>query len=199
MSDAHMIEAESFRILHERVDLSVWPHGARDVVARMIHATADTGYATSARIGERAVDAALRGLACGAPVVVDTAMVAAGTPRLETTCLLDEVPVAPRGSTRAAAAIALAAQRYPEGAIWAVGNAPSALFELLARHRRGEVDPAVVIGLPVGFVGAAGSKAQLWGGPLRAIAITNDGERGGSPVAAAALNALHRLHRGDPC
>jgi precorrin-8X/cobalt-precorrin-8 methylmutase len=205
VSDPHAIEAESYRILHQRVDLSTWPPGARQVVARMIHATADDGYATSARIGARAVNAAIDALARGAPIVVDTAMVAAGTPRLATTCLLDEVPVAPPGSTRAAAAVALAARRYPEGAIWVVGNAPSALFELLARHRRGEVDPAAVIGLPVGFVGAAESKAALWAGPLAPVAITNVGERGGSPVAAAALNALHRLcrlhreDRGDPC
>jgi precorrin-8X/cobalt-precorrin-8 methylmutase len=199
MSDAHPIEAESYRILHERVDLSAWPLGAREVVARLIHATADPGYATSVRIGERAVDAAVGGLARGSPVVVDTTMVAAGTPRVATTCLLHEVPVAPRGSTRAAAAFALAAQRYPEGAIWVVGNAPSALFELLSQHRRGEIDPTVVIGLPVGFVGAAESKAQLWDGPLGPIAITNSGDRGGSPVAAAALNALHHLHRGDTC
>ncbi|MGH9290416.1 MAG: precorrin-8X methylmutase [Acidimicrobiales bacterium] len=199
MSDTHPIEAESYRILHQRVDLSTWPPAARQVVARMIHATADDGYATSARIGARAVDAALDALVRGAPIVVDTTMVAAGTPRLATTCLLDEVPVAPPGSTRAAAAFALAAHHHPEGAVWVVGNAPSALLELLARHRRGDVDPAAVIGLPVGFVGAAESKAELWEGPLGPVAITNVGERGGSPVAAAALNALHRLHRGDPC
>ena len=146
-----------------------------------------------------AVDAALDALACGAPIIVDTTMVVAGTPRLATTCLLDDVPVAPPGSTRAAAAFALAARRHPEGAVWVVGNAPSALLELLARHGRGDVDPAAVIGLPVGFVGAAESKAELWAGPLSPVAITNVGERGGSPVAAAALNALHRLHRGDPC
>jgi precorrin-8X/cobalt-precorrin-8 methylmutase len=199
VSESHPIEVESYRILHERVDLSTWPPCARQVVARMIHATADDGYATSARIGARAVGAALDALARGAPIIVDTSMVAAGTPRLVTTCLLDDVPVAPPGSTRAAAAFALAAHRHPEGAVWVVGNAPSALLELLARHGRGEVDPAAVIGLPVGFVGAAESKAMLWAGPLGPVAITNVGERGGSPVAAAALNALHRLHRGDPC
>ncbi|HKA83440.1 MAG TPA: precorrin-8X methylmutase [Acidimicrobiales bacterium] len=202
VGDVHPIEAESYRILHERVDLSAWPPRARHVVARMIHATADVGYATSARIGVRAVDSAVDALTHRAPVIVDSTMVTAGTPRLATTCLLDQVPVAPPGSTRAAAAFALAAHRYPEGAIWVVGNAPSALIELLARQRLGEVDPAAVIGLPVGFVGAAQSKAELWAGPLAPVAITNTGERGGSPVAAAALNALHRLHRldrGDSC
>ena len=121
-------------------------------------------------------------------------MVAAGAPRIATTCLLDRVPIAPDGSTRAAAAIALAATEHPHGAIWVIGNAPTALFELLACHQRGEVDPAAIIGLPVGFVGAADAKAALWSGPLAPRAITNEGERGGSPAAAAAVNALSRLH-----
>jgi precorrin-8X/cobalt-precorrin-8 methylmutase len=113
-----------------------------------------------------------------------------------TSCFLAEVPSAAEGSTRAAAAIALAAQRHPEGALWVIGNAPTALARLLALHERGEVEPAAVIGLPVGFVGAAEAKAALWAGPLAARSITNVGERGGSPVAAATLNALFRLLEG---
>lgn len=163
----------------------------------MIHATADLGFATSARVGPEAVTRALDALSRGAPVIVDAAMVAAGAPRVETTCLLAEVPDAPAGSTRSAAAIGLAGQRHPEGALWVVGNAPTALVELLALNERGDVEPAAVIGLPVGFVGAADVKAALWAGPLGARAITNVGERGGSAVAAAVLNALHRLHQGE--
>lgn len=200
MSGAHPIEVESYRILAERVDLTAWPDGQREVVARMIHATADIGFAESARIGSEVVERALDALRGGAPVVVDAAMVAAGAPRVTTTCLLSEVPLAHAGSTRSAAAIALAAERHPEGALWVIGNAPTALAELLALHGRGDVEPAAVIGLPVGFVGAAQAKAALWAGPLAARAITNVGERGGSPVAAAALNALYRLLEGDrPC
>ncbi len=200
MTPIHPIEVESYRILAGRVDLSGWPDGQREVVARMIHATADLGFATSTRIGTEAVTRALDALAQGAPVIVDAAMIAAGAPRVATTCLLTEVPDAPAGSTRSAAAIALAAQRHPEGALWVIGNAPTALAELLALHDGGGVDPAAVIGLPVGFVGAAQSKAALWSGPLGARAITNVGERGGSAVAAGALNALHRLHQGQqPC
>ncbi len=198
MTGFHPIEIESYRILHERVDLSGWPPGAREVVTRMIHATADVGFAASVRIGVDAIPAALEALGGGAPVIVDAAMVAAGAPRVTTTCLLDQVPVAPSGSTRAAAAIALAVELHPVGAIWVVGNAPTALVQLMALHRDGVVDPAAVIGVPVGFVGAAEAKAELWGGPLASRAITNVGERGGSPAAAAALNALHRLHRGGP-
>lgn len=193
----HPIEVESYRIMNARVDLSNWPAGPRDVVARMVHATADESFATSARIGDEAVDAALAALRNRAPVVVDSAMVAAGTRRIVTTCLLDDVPVAPRGSTRSATAFALAAQRHPSGALWVVGNAPTALAELSRLHASGALMPAAVIGLPVGYVGAAESKAALWSGPLRAISITNVGERGGSAVAAAVLNALLRLLEGE--
>ncbi len=188
----HPIEVESYRILADRVDLSMWPDGARDVVARIIHSTADLSFAETTRIGPLAVGAAVAALAAGAPVVVDAAMVAAGTPRVTTTCLLDQVPVAPAGSTRSAAAIELAARRHPDGAVWVVGNAPTALFAILDLHQRGHLDPAAVIGVPVGFVGAAESKAALWEGPLAPLAITCLGERGGSPVAAGAVNALWR-------
>lgn len=194
----HPIERESYRILEERIDLSAWPRGARAVVARIIHSTADLSFAETTRVGPAAVDAALEALAGGAPVIVDAAMVAAGTPRVPTTCLLDEVPVAPAGSTRSAAAIALAAERHPSGAVWVVGNAPTALFAVLDLHERGLLDPAAVVGVPVGFVGATESKAALWEGPLAHLAITCLGERGGSPVAAGALNALWTLKE-SPC
>lgn len=188
----HPIEVESYRILADRIDLSAWPDGAREVVARIIHSTADLTFAETTRVGDQAVDAAVAALAAGAPVVVDAAMVAAGTPRVPTTCLLDEVPVAPEGSTRSAAAVELAARRHPQGAVWVVGNAPTALFAVLDLHERGLLSPAVVIGVPVGFVGAAESKDALWAGPLAPVSITCLGERGGSPVAAGALNALWR-------
>jgi precorrin-8X/cobalt-precorrin-8 methylmutase len=198
-TERHPIEVESYRIMHERVDLSMWPAGQREVVERMVHATADESFAASARIGARALSAALGALDDDAPVVVDSAMLAAGVRRLDTVCLLDEIAAAPSGSTRSAAAIALAAKRHPAGAIWVVGNAPTALAEVLALHQRGDIVPAAVIGLPVGFVGAADAKAALWTGPLASISITNIGERGGSAVAAAVLNALCRLREGGPC
>ena len=190
----HPIEEESYRILAERVDLSAWPDGARDVVARMVHATADESFATTARIGDEAVEAAVKALAAGVPVVCDSRMVLAGIPSVaNAVCLLDEVPEAPRGDTRSAAAIRLAAARHPDGALWVVGNAPTALFALLDLCAAGAVVPAVVVGLPVGYVGAAESKAALWASDLRRVAITNTGVRGGSPAAAGAVNALARL------
>jgi precorrin-8X/cobalt-precorrin-8 methylmutase len=190
----HPIEVESYRILNQRVDLSAWPAGERDVVARMIHATADESFATSARIGAGAVAAAVEALMAGAPVICDSRMVVAGVPSVgRTACWLDEVGNAEPGDTRSAAAIRLAAERHPEGALWVIGNAPTALAQLLRLHAAGALMPAAVIGLPVGYVGAAEAKANLWNSGLQRLAITNEGERGGSPVAAAALNALQRL------
>lgn len=194
---AHPIEVESYRILAERVDLSVFAGGARDVVARMIHATADVGFAETALVGAEAVDAAVAALRDGRPVIADSAMVAAGITRVPAICLLPDVPAAPPGSTRSAAAFALAAERYPVGALWVVGTAPTALAELLRLCQAGAVEPRAVVGLPVGFVGAVEAKAALWGSPLRSRSITNSGERGGAAVAAAAVNALIRLAEGD--
>lgn len=188
----HPIEAESYRVLEQRVDLSAWPDDQRQIVARVIHATADVSFASSMRIGARAVGAAVNALRHGAPVVCDSHMLRVGLTGVDAVCFLDEIPVAPDGSTRSAAAMAAAARRYPDGAVWAVGNAPTALMELLRLSRRGEVHPAAVVALPVGFVGASEAKASLWAGELSRIAITNTGEKGGTPAAAGAVNALSR-------
>ena len=194
----HPIEVESYRRMEARVDFSGWASGERAVVARMVHATADESFATTARIGEDAVAAALAALRSAAPVVCDSRMVLAGIPSVSNAlCLLDEVSEVGPGDTRSAAALRLAAAAHPEGALWVVGNAPTALAELLALERSGLLRPAAVIGLPVGYVGAAEAKAALWAGPLRRLAVTNVGERGGSAVAAAAVNALARLAAGS--
>lgn len=191
MSDpVHPIEAESYRILHDRVDLSRWAAGELEMVARIIHATADVSFAQTCVIGEKAHSRLAAALGAGAPVVVDAHMVAAGITRYPTVCLLDEVPTAPEGSTRAAAAVVRAAKRWPTEAVFVIGNAPTALCELVALHRAGALDPAAVIGLPVGFVGASEAKAALAGSALASRSITNRGERGGSAAAAAAVNAV---------
>ncbi|MEM7092599.1 MAG: precorrin-8X methylmutase [Actinomycetota bacterium] len=203
MTDAHPIkvhpiEVESYRILAERIDLSDREPLERAMVERMIHATADLSFAESARIGERAGAALVEAITHGAPVIVDAAMVAAGITRYPTRCYLPDVAVAPEGTTRSAAAFRLAAQEHPRGAVFVCGNAPTALFELMELHHAGEVDPAAVIGLPVGFVGAAESKEALWASDLAPIAVTNVGERGGSPPAAGALNAIVRIVANTP-
>jgi precorrin-8X/cobalt-precorrin-8 methylmutase len=186
---AHPIEVESYRIMAERVDLSSWTPLARAVVARMIHASADIDYATSASVTDDAVRAGVTALRAGAPIVCDSHMVRVGITGVRAECALDEVSEAPAGSTRAAAAMRLAAERHPAGAIFVIGNAPTALAELVSLP----VQPALVVGLPVGFVGAAEAKAALLrrGWPC----LTNTGEKGGSAVAAATVNVLVRLAR----
>jgi precorrin-8X/cobalt-precorrin-8 methylmutase len=195
----HPIETESFSILASRVDLSKWSGPDRQIVARMIHATADESFAESARIGSNAAAATVEALRASAPVVCDSRMVAAGIPLVaqvtEVLCFLDRVPVEPSGGTRSAAAIELAATGHPDGAIWVIGNAPTALARLVELHQAGIVRPAAVIGLPVGYVGAAEAKDELWESGMRELSVTNRGPRGGSPVAAAAINALVRLAR----
>jgi len=194
----HPIEAESYAIMAGLVDLSGWPEPERHVVARMIHATADETFAASARIGPDAVAAGVDALRRGATVVCDARMVVAGVPALAAEipvlCYLDRVPGPAKGrSTRSEAAVETAVAEHPHGALWVIGNAPTALARLIRLHADGHVHPAAVIGLPVGYVGAAEAKQALWESPLAALSITNEGRRGGSPVAAAALNALHRL------
>jgi precorrin-8X/cobalt-precorrin-8 methylmutase len=198
----HPIEAESYRILAERVDLDRWPPVSRAVVARVIHAAADVGYADTLVVDEGACAAGVAALRAGAPVVSDVEMVAVASRRAGTVSLLDE------GRRRAArdratdpdltvsaAAMRVAAERWPTGAVVVVGNAPTALAEVVALAAADRFSPVLVIGLPVGFVGAAEAKAALRASGLPAV--SNVGERGGSAVAAAALNALWRLSRED--
>jgi len=194
----HPIEAESYRILAERVDLDAWPPLSRAVVTRVIHASADVGYAETLVVDEAACAAGLAALEAGAPVVADVEMVAVATRRCGTRSLADEgrelqaqLREVEPGLTATAAAIRVAAERWPAGAVVVVGNAPTALTEVVRLVGDGLFTPALVIGLPVGFVGAADAKAALRASGLPSI--SNVGERGGSAVAAAALNALWRL------
>ena len=185
----HPIEAESYRILRARVDLSHLPALTRAVAERVVHASADLEYADTLLTDEASLWAGRDALLAGAPLVCDTRMVAGGITRREATVpLLDPRTAqlaASEGITRTAAAMRLAAAETAPGAVWVVGNAPTALFELLERPPR---DPALIVGLPVGFVGAAEAKAALAASRLPYVA--NRGEKGGSAVAAAAVNAL---------
>lgn len=194
MRAVHPIEIESYEILRSRIDLSGLPPLTRAVVERVVHASADLDYADDLVTDEVALRRGWTALSAGAPIVTDVAMVAAGITRAEPLCLLGhpEVPeLAGRLEiTRSAAAIRLAVQQVGQGAVWVIGCAPTALFELLAL----DAAPALVIGLPVGFVGAAESKAALRESGLPAV--SNVSEKGGSAVAAAAVNAL-LYHPGD--
>src|SRR5215203_3440849 len=188
MRRVHPIETESYRILRQMVDLSHLGPLSRAVAERVIHASADLDYAESLILDETALESGISALRRGVSVVTDVGMVAAGITGRQTLCLVSD----PRaqalsqrlGITRSAAGFRLAAQEVGNGAVWIVGNAPTALFELLGL----DVAPSLVIGLPVGFVGAAESKSALLASGLPAVA--NRGPKGGSAVAAAALNAL---------
>ena len=188
----HPIETESYRILNQRIDLSGLEPLTRAVTERVIHASADLGYATDLRCDDAALERGVSALLAGRPVITDVAMVAAGITRKhlvsDVICRIGDPAAATMaaadGITRSAAAARLAHWQVGPGAVWVIGCAPTALFEVL------ELDcaPALVIGLPVGFVGAAESKAALRESGLPAV--SNVSERGGSAVASAALNAL---------
>lgn len=184
----HPIESESYAILRSRTDTSGLPPLTRAVVERVIHASADLDYRDDLVCAEDQLAAAAAALAGGAPVVCDVAMVAAGITGVAAASWLNDPRVRPlaedRGITRSAAGMRLAFEDVGPGALWVIGCAPTALFELLTLG----ADPALVIGLPVGFVGAAESKAALRDSGLPAV--SNRTEKGGSAVAAAALNAL---------
>jgi precorrin-8X/cobalt-precorrin-8 methylmutase len=185
---AHSIERESYTILRSRVDTSGLPPLTRAVVERVIHASADVGYARDLVCGEEWLAAGARALLAGAPVVADSAMVAAGVTARGVVCRVADpraARLAAGGSvTRSAAGIRVAFAEVGPGAVWVIGTAPTALAELIAL----DAAPALVIGLPVGFVGAVEAKQALRDSGL--ASVTNRSEKGGAAVAAAALNAL---------
>ena len=188
----HPIEAESYRILRGLVDLSRLGPLSRAVAERVVHASADPAWAGDLLLDERTLAGGLAALRAGAPVVVDARMVAAAVTSRPTVCALDLVEGGPTrvGETRSAAGVRAAFARVGPGAVWVVGCAPTALDALL----RLPAAPALVVGLPVGFVGAVEAKRALAASGLPAV--TNRGPKGGSAVAAAALNAL--LYHQEP-
>jgi precorrin-8X/cobalt-precorrin-8 methylmutase len=190
--DVHPIEEESYRILHSRIDTNFLPELTRAVVERVVHATADTTWVGDLVANEAGLEAGRKALLVGAPLVVDSRMVAAGVTTRGSVVALDLPGVTElaeeRKITRSAAGIRVAAQQYPDGAVWAIGNAPTALNELVNLAMADELRPVLVIGVPVGFVGSV-----LAGARLRAIrlpSLSTRTERGGAAVAAAAVNAL---------
>ena len=190
MTRVHPIEVESYRRLRELVDLRHLPPLSRAVTERIIHASADLDYVHELVLDEAALAAGVRALRAGAPLVADVEMVAAGITGTPSLCALRDprtaALAAQRGLTRSAAGVHVALEHAGPGAVWVVGCAPTALFALVEADAR----PALVVGLPVGFVGAVESKEVLLGSGLPAL--TNRSRKGGSAVAAAAANALLR-------
>jgi cobalt-precorrin 5A hydrolase/precorrin-3B C17-methyltransferase len=203
----HPIEVESYGILRSLVDLSHLGPLSQAVAERVIHASADLEYAHDLLLDEAALEAGLAALRAGAPIVVDARMVRAAITARDAVCALDlvqepqgptrpdrarpAVPPAQRSPsraggdrTRSAAGVRAAVARVGPGAVWVIGCAPTALEELLGL----KTAPALVVGLPVGFVGAVEAKRALAVSGLPAV--TNRSAKGGSAVAAAAVNAL---------
>ncbi len=204
------IEEKSFRILDGLMgDLPAHADVCR-VIKRVAHATADVEWARTLRFSPRAVEAGVEAVVKGAPIITDVEMVRAGVRRsasdarghlhsasgdaVEVLCFLNDPEVVSEarrsGTTRARAAMRRALPLL-DGAIVAIGNAPTALFEVCDLIRAGACRPALVVGLPIGFVGAAESHDEL--ASLGCEWITAPGAKGGSAAAAAAVNAILRL------
>jgi precorrin-8X/cobalt-precorrin-8 methylmutase len=194
------IERESFRIIEAELPDHGFAPGPWRVVRRMVHATADLDFARNAVVGAGAVEAGAAALAHGASILCDVRMIVAGLSAERLTrlgvnvhCLLSDPEVAARareaGITRAAAAMQLAHRRaLLDGAVVAIGNAPTALFEVIRLVLEEGARPALVVGIPVGFVGAAESKEAALSLPVPHLVVR--GRKGGTPAAVAALHAL---------
>jgi len=205
------IEAESMRIIESEVpEPRAFAGDEWLVVRRMIHTTADFGLLDLVRFHPKAVEAGKRALAGGCTLITDTEMARAGIPdrRMNALgctvrCLMRDPEVLAlsqaQGTTRARAAVDFAVERLdaPKGpAIWVIGNAPTALLRLLEHIEAGRAEPALIVGMPVGFVNAAESKALLMAQakiPYTAPYITIEGRKGGSALAASAVNALAEM------
>jgi len=193
------IYRRSFALIRREVDLSRFPADLRPLALRLVHAAGEPELAAGLRWSEGAIAAGRTALARGAPLLVDAEMVKAGIMRerlprrTRVRCMLGDrrVPALARklGTTRSAAAAELW-RRDLEGAVVVIGNAPTALFHLLEMIAAGAPKPALVLGFPVGFVGAAEAKEALAENPFGLPYVTLAGRRGGSALAAAAANAL---------
>ena len=199
--DGNAIYQRSFAIIRAETDLSRFSEGEADIVVRMVHACGSPDAAAHVVFGNGLAAAARTALASGAPILCDSEMVAHGVTRErlpagnEVVCTLRD-PSLPAlanklGTTRSAAALELWRDRL-EGAVVAIGNAPTALFHLLDMLSNGAPKPAAILGIPVGFVGAAESKETLAADPSGVPYLIVRGRIGGSAMTAAAVNALAR-------
>ncbi len=187
------IEEESFAIIDREAGAHPFDTRTWAVVRRVIHATADFEFQRTLELHAGAVAAGIAALRARSPIVVDVRMIAAGLPRLDVRCLIGDEDVAraarERGATRAAEAMRKAWRLgLLDGGVVAVGNAPTALGELQRLVEEEGVRPALVVAVPVGFVGAVESKEAARRLPVPWIVAR--GRKGGTPVAVATLNAL---------
>ena len=197
--DAAEIYRQSFSMIRDEADLARFPEDVSRVVVRLIHTCGQVDVAEHVAFSPDVAASAHRALAAGAPVLCDSSMVAAGITRSRLPADNEVVSLVadPRaadlaarlGSTRSAAGVDLWAERLG-GAVVAIGNAPTALFRLLELLDEGAPVPAAVLGGPVGFVGSAQSKDELIERPRGMDYLVVTGRRGGSAMAAAAVNAI---------
>lgn len=198
-SDGEQIYKESFATIRDEARLDRLPESAQTVAVRMIHACGDITLPHLLDFHPRLVDVARAALNAGAPIFTDAFMLAAGITRSrlpadnEVICTLRDGRVAELArdwqTTRSAAAVSLWGAQL-DGAVVAIGNAPTALFHLLETIHAGGPRPAAILGIPVGFVGSAESKLALADNPWDIPYLVVNGRRGGSALAASAVNAL---------
>jgi precorrin-8X/cobalt-precorrin-8 methylmutase len=197
--DAADIYRQSFATIRDEADLTRFPDDVSRVVVRLIHTCGQVDVTDHVAFTADVVSRAHAALSAGAPVLCDSSMVAAGITRSrlpgdnEVVSLVADPRAAALatelGSTRSAAGVDLWADRLG-GAVLAIGNAPTALFRLLELIDEGAPVPAAVLGGPVGFVGSAQSKDELIARPRGMSYLVVKGRRGGSAMAAAAVNAI---------
>ena len=196
------IENRSMELIAPHLEGLGLDERATKLYSRLIHASGDVGYAPITRVHPEAIDRAIEALKAGAHIYTDVEMVRTGINKKklasfggEVHCLVADPDVAVRakaeGITRSMVAMRQFGQDL-DGNIVAIGNAPTALFEVLRLVREEGIRPACIVGIPVGFVGAAESKAALAENGIVPY-ITVEGTKGGSPIAAAAINALMYL------
>jgi len=201
LDDPAAIYRASFATIRAEADLTAVPADAEKVVVRMIHASGDPGLVADVEVHPLLVASARDALRAGKPIFTDAEMIASGVTRRRlpagnrVRCLLHDPRVAELAqrwsTTRSAAAVSLWGQDL-DGAVVAIGNAPTALFALLELISDGGPRPAAIIGIPVGFVGSAESKLALVQHPDQIPYLVVHGRRGGSALCASALNALAR-------
>lgn len=197
IKDGAEIYRQSFATIRAESDLTRFPEDVAKVVVRMIHACGMTDLPNDVAFSPGVVRNARKALQAGAPILCDANMVASGVTRRrlpkdnEVLCHLQD-PRTPElaksiGNTRSAAALELLQDRF-EGAVIAIGNAPTALFHLIDLIEAGAPRPAAILGIPVGFIGAKESKEALAATDLEHLVV--HGRRGGSAMTAAAINAI---------
>ncbi len=199
IKDPGVIEKKSMSIIEESLPfLKTIPEGERAIIKRVIHTTGDLDIASMIKISSGAVKAGIAAIKQGKPIMTDVNMVRVGLNSrlmnnfgLEGICLINDPEVVAeskqKGITRAMSAMSRGAKDV-NGGIIAIGNAPTALFTLCSMIKEGKTTPSLVVGTPVGFVGAAESKEMLVDVGVQYITIP--GNRGGSTIAAAIVNAL---------